>query len=114
MLLVALLMPLSAATPIPKDSKAEMDFRGYSSFSYPEYKKLFKCATYEELRDQLYKAVAAVTPDEKKGEEWEDGAQINASATCRLALIRTLYLLGEVKKADALLMEWHPVNEIGE
>jgi hypothetical protein len=42
-----------------------------------------------------------------RGPNWQ-------GAVCRLALIRTLYLLGEVKKADALLMEWHPVNEFGE
>ena len=88
-----------------------MDFRGKSNFTNPAYEKLFSCKTYEELRDQLQKAIVSIAP--AKGEEWEDSSQANMVATCQLALIRTHYLLGEIKEADALLSKLHPVHRKG-
>ena len=105
--LIASLSAAQAAHPIPKDSKQHMDFRGKSNFTNPDYEKLFSCTTYEELRNQLLKAIASIPP--AKGEEWEDSAQANMVATCQLALIRTHYILGEIKEADALLSKLHPV-----
>ncbi len=104
-----------ADTPIPKDSKRFWDFRGNPNFTDAEYEKLYRCKTYEELRDQLLKAIQSLAPKEgEEGEEWEDGSQANIVASCQLALVRTHYLLGELDRADALLMRLHPVNRQGD
>lgn len=85
-----------------------MDFRGHSNFTSPEVEKLYQCKTYEELLAQLEKAIASLTP--APGFEFEDAAHVDALGTCKLARIRTLYLVGQIKKADELLSEYHPVN----
>lgn len=97
-----------ADTPIPKDSERFWDFRGESNFTNLEYEKLYQCRTYEELRDQLKKAIKSVAP--VAGEEWEDASQVNIAASCQLALIRTHYILGEVDEADKQLERLHPVH----
>jgi len=97
-----------AETPIPQDSGRFWDFRGRPNFSNPEYEKLYQCRTYEELRDQLKKAIKSIAP--AAGEEWQDASQANIVATCQLALIRTLYILGDLDEADKLLEQFHPVH----
>ena len=101
-----------AETPIPKDSVRFWDFRGSPNFSHPEYEKLYQCRTYEELRDQLRKAIKSIAP--AAGEEWQDASQGNIVASCQLALIRTLYILGELEEADKLLERFHPAHEGGQ
>ena len=93
---------------IPAGSDEPFDFRGEPGFDDPEYRKLFACQTYGELRDQLEKAIASIDPGDAG--EWEDAAQMNLAATCRLALIRTHYLLMETEEADTLLWKLHPAE----
>ena len=100
---------LYADSPIPADSKQLLDFRGSPNFSATEFQRLYRCESYEELRDQLLRAIEAISP--KPGAELEDLAQQNALATCKLALIRTYYILGELEEADKRLLELHPVNQ---
>lgn len=93
---------VSGETPIPAESKQAMDFRGKSYLTQEAYEKLFKCKTYEALRDQLKVAIDTIVVD--------CAAAGYAVATCQFALIRTNYILGDVKTADALFMKMHPVN----
>ncbi len=97
-----------ADTPIPNDSKRFWDFRDKPNFTNSEYEKLYQCRTYEELREQLKKAIKSISP--APGEEWEDASQGNTVASCELALIRTHYILGEIDEADRLLERLHPIH----
>jgi hypothetical protein len=101
----------SAETPIPEDGGNFWDFRGKPNFTNPEYEKLYSCKTYEELRDQLVKAIVSIAPAD--GQEWEDASQANIVANCQLALIRTHYILREFDEADRLLWKLHPANSSG-
>ena len=110
-MLLALIASCNAATPIPEGSPQYFDFRGSSDFHHPEFDKLFGCKTYDELRDQLKRTLKSFQP--KEGQWASDATVVNAEVVCRLALIRTLYLLGDVKEADSLLLTLHGGNGTG-
>ena len=102
-------LALSAAAfadhPIPPDSKHNWDFRGPPrTISDESFTKLFSCKTYEELRDALIKAI------EDLEHEPDDPTPLYVASDCRLALIRTYYLLGEIEHADRLLEQYSSVN----
>ena len=91
--------------PIPADSKHRWDFRGPPrALSDEAYVKLFSCKTYEELRDALIVAI-----ENLEGEQ-DCTAPYYVASSCRLALIRTYYLLGDVENADRLLEEYSAVH----
>ncbi len=94
-----------AETFIPKVSREVMDFRGTPNFSDPEYEKLFDCQTFEELRDQLLRSIESLGQIRE-----EDTSRENVLMVCRLALIRTNYLLGDIERGDELLMKLHPAE----
>ncbi len=98
---------VTADTPIPENGNSAFEFRGNPSFGYAPLKEVYKAKTYGELRDALENFF---TQWKKDGMVFEDSASTNMFYSCRLALIRTYYLLGESEKADTLL-EWvHPVT----
>ena len=91
--------------PIPPDSKQNWDFRGAPrTITRESFAKLFSCKTYEELRDALIKAI------EDLEHEPDCAAPLYAAGECRLALIRTYYLLGDVEQADRLLEQYSSVH----
>jgi hypothetical protein len=108
LLALAILSFSSAApadTPIPPDSKHRWDFRGPPrTITRDSFAKLFSCKTYEELRDALIEAIEDLehAPD--------DPTPIYVASDCRLALIRTYYLLGEIEHADRLLEQYSIVH----
>lgn len=108
LLALAILSCSSAAladTPIPPDSKHRWDFRGPPrTITRDSFTKLFSCKTYEELRDAL---IAAIEDLEHKP---DDPTPLYVASDCRLALIRTYYLLGEIEHADRLLEQYSIVH----
>jgi hypothetical protein len=94
-----------ADTPIPPDSKHRWDFRGSPhTITRDSFAKLFSCKTYEELRDALIAAI------EDLEHEPDDPTPLYVASSCRLALIRTYYLLGEIGHADRLLEQYSIVH----
>jgi hypothetical protein len=94
-----------AEHPIPPDSKQSWDFRGPPrTITRESFAKLFSCKTYEELRDALIKTI------EDLENEPDDPTPLYVASDCRLALIRTYYLLGEIEQADLLLQQYSSVN----
>ncbi len=90
---------------IPEDSKQPWDFRGKPrTLTHPAYEKLFSCRTYEELRDALIVAIESLE------QSIDCAAPSYAASSCRLALIRTYYLLGDVGNADRLLERYAAVH----
>ena len=91
--------------PIPPNSKQDWDFRGPPrTITRESFAKLFSCKTYEELRDALIKTI------EDLEHEPDDPTPLYVASDCRLALIRTYYLLGEIEHADRLLQQYSFVN----
>ena len=91
--------------PIPPDSKQNWDFRGPPrTITRESFAKLFSCKTYEELRDALIKAI------EDLEHEPTIRRPLYVASDCRLALIRTYYLLGEIEHADRLLEQYLSVH----
>ena len=91
--------------PIPADSKQNWDFRGPPrTITRKSYEKLFSCKTYEELRDALVIAI------EDLEHEPDDPTPLYVASSCRLALIRTYYILGDYKTADRLLAQYSSVH----
>lgn len=110
LILVALgyfLCPIAFAdTPIPPDSKARWDFRGPpGTISRDSFTNLFETKTYEELRDSLIIAI------EDLEHEPDDPTPLYVASDCRLALIRTYYLLGDYMNADRLLNQYSIVHQ---
>jgi hypothetical protein len=108
-LLAFVILSLSSAaladTPIPPDSKHRWDFRGSPhTITRDSFAKLFACKTYEELRDALIAAI------EDLEHEPDDPTPIYVASDCRLALIRTYYLLDEIEHADRLLEQYSVVH----
>lgn len=98
---------VTANTPIPENGNSAFEFRGNPSFGYAPLKEVYKAKTYGELRDALE---SFFTQWKKDGMVMEDSSSTNMFYSCRLALIRTYYLLGETAKADTLLELVHPVT----
>ena len=91
--------------PIPPDGKQNWDFRGPPrTITRDSFAKLFSCKTYEELRDALIKAI------EDLEHEPDDPTPLYVASDCRLALIRTYYLLGEIEQADRMLEQYSSVH----
>jgi len=91
--------------PIPPDSKHNWDFRGPPrTITRDSFAKLFSCKTYEELRDALVEAIKDLE------HEPDDPTPLYVASDCRLALIRTYYLLGEIEHADRLLEQYSSVH----
>lgn len=94
-----------ADTPIPPDSKARWDFRGPpGTITRDSFTKLYSCKSYEELRDALILAI------EDLEHEPDDPTPLYVASDCRLALIRTYYILGDSKTADRLLAQYSIVH----
>jgi broad specificity phosphatase PhoE len=94
-----------ADTPIPPESKHRWDFRGSPhTITRDSFAKLFSCKTYEELRDALIAAI------EDLEHEPDDPTPLYVASSCRLALIRTYYMLGEIGHADRLLEQYSIVH----
>jgi hypothetical protein len=104
------ILPVAVAGhPIPADSKASWDFRGPPrTITRESFEKLFACKTYEELRDALIIAI------EDLEREPDDPTPLYVASECHLALIRTYYLLGDIKNADRLLAQYSSVNRDSE
>ena len=108
-LLAFVILSLSSAaladTPIPPDSKHRWDLRGSPhTITRDSFAKLFACKTYEEIRDALIAAI------EDLEHEPDDPTPIYVASDCRLALIRTYYLLDEIEHADRLLEQYSVVH----
>jgi len=86
---------------IPKDSKSRWDFRAAELPLFlvgsTSSNKLSECKTYEDLRDTLKKCLKEVV-------EYKGWSPIDSAYSCKLALIRTHYILGEIEEADKLLL----------
>ena len=79
-----------ADLPIPADSVQPWDFRNKPrKLPIEAYAPFYECGTYEELRESVLKVSATLAPSQ--------------AADCRLILIRTYYILGDIKSADTLL-----------
>lgn len=95
--------------PIPPDSKHSWDFRGPPrTITRESFAKLFSCKTYEELRDALIKTI------EDLEHEPDCATPLYVASDCRLALIRTYYLLGDIEQADRLLQPYSGVDRDSE
>ena len=92
-------------TSIPANSESMYEFRGRAGFTYEPYEALFQTKTYGELRFALEEFFRHWKAD---GRTFEDSSSRNVFFRCRLALIRTYYLLGDTGKADTLLRWMHP------
>ncbi len=100
---------LEPATPIPADSENLYEFRGDAHFTYEPYEALFETKTYGELRSALEEFFRRWKED---GRVFEDASSKYTFLHCRLALIRTYYLLGDTRKADTILTWLHPVTQL--
>ncbi len=98
-------------TSIPANSENALEFRGQVGLTYEPYEALFQTNTYGELRVALEDFFRQWKAD---GRTFEDSASTNIFLRCRLALIRTYYLLGDIEKADALLLWMHPATLLDE
>ena len=102
----ALALTAYADHPIPEEGKHRWDFRGKAAgFSHKDYDRLFEAKTYEELRDLLPIVIESLEKDAT------DATPLHYASTCRLALIRTHYILGEIEKADEMLEQYSAANE---
>lgn len=102
---LAMAFPAWAGHPIPEDSKERWDFRGPPrTITLDSFARLFACKTYEELRDALILAI------EDLEHEPDDPTPLYVASDCRLALIRTYYILGDLANADRLLSQYSLVH----
>jgi len=103
--------PLGPDTPIRSNSENAFEFRGSPHFTYEPYEALFETTTYGELWSALEEFFRSWKED---GRVFEDGSSMYTFLHCRLALIRTYYLLGDTEKADTLLKWLHPDTQLDE
>jgi hypothetical protein len=99
---------LLATNPIPKDSGVKWDFRGEApkslDFASTTMASLYACSTYEELRDALIKVIQKL---DKREDEF---TSVMGLHHCRMALVRTYYVLGDIRTGDRLMESFYGIS----